>query len=56
MIGDTIGEVDSSESWKTHSVGTELANYPNATHFNAVVIGEGDFEAWFDDLKVTASE
>jgi hypothetical protein len=30
--------------------------FPEATHFTAVCVGTGEFEAWFDDVRVTAVE
>ncbi len=55
-IGVTRGAGSAEESWQAQTVTTEFEAFPDATHIAAVVMGTGEFEAWFDDLRINAVE
>lgn len=55
-LGDSFSAETASESWEPLSVQTEFARFPEAESFIAIVKGEGDFAACFDDLQITAVE
>jgi hypothetical protein len=54
FVGKTSCDDVSTDEWQSRTVTSELHLFPSATHLVAAVQGEGDLEAWFDEISITA--
>lgn len=52
-IGMTMGEQSESTDWVEQTILSELSANPDATHLTATLVGgDGEYEAWFDDISI----
>src|SRR5262249_44259728 len=55
-VGMTESDDVTGDKWQQLKVVAETEKFPEATHILACAVVVGEFEAWFDDIVMTAKE
>jgi len=52
FLGMTMDQMVDSNDWTEMTITSETESHPTATHFVISLVGQGDFDVFFDDISV----